>query len=289
MNLHLDAETNRFLTQLRAVPALDAEQELLLARAFLERGDEGAAERLVTANLRHVLPMALRYRHLGAPLSDLIAQGTLGLLKALRRFDPSRGLRFVTYANHWMRSEMLALVLESRHMVGGGRGDLRSAFAFRMRREHAQLSLHVGDEGAVVSELAQRYGKTDETVARILANVEQRDASLDAQVSADGGATLLDQLSGDEPAADARLAASAAAPELASAIETAKRALSERERYIVEHRLMADEDSQLSLREIGEHFGVTRERARQIEERLKQKLRQKLASVAQTHELSFAA
>ena len=106
------------------------------------------------ANLRHVAVVALRYRFYGVQLPELLAQGALAQLIALDRFDPERGVRFATYASHWVRAEMLAFVLRNRCMVGGGRGPLRSRYVFRLRREHRSLMSRLGESDAVLTELA---------------------------------------------------------------------------------------------------------------------------------------
>ena len=108
-------DDSRYLARLQATPALGREEELELARAYRERGDRAAADKLVAANLRHVVALALRYRRLGVPVADLVAQGSVGLFMALERFEPERGLRLATYANHWVRAEMLMKALSDSH------------------------------------------------------------------------------------------------------------------------------------------------------------------------------
>ena len=285
-----DRETAQYLARVQQLPRLDREKELDLARAYLELGDLDAKRRVIEANLRHVVPMALRYRHLGVPLTDLIAQGNLGLLAALDRFEPARGLRLSTYATHWMRSEMLQYVLQQRVLVGGGRGALASKYAFRMRREHALLTAQLGDHPDVLEALAKRYAKRPEEVADMLQRMEQRDASIDAALDHEGQRSLSDLLSmaPDEPHDDA-LDRRKYHDELAHAVQGATATLNERERFMLQHRLTADSEARLSLSDIGKRFGVSRERARQIEEALKLKLRGRLLPVARRCELASAA
>jgi RNA polymerase sigma-32 factor len=273
----VDSETRRYLNRLRIVPALSREDEVDLARAFLERGDLAAGERVIAANLRHVLPIALRYRRLGVALDELIAQGNLALCTALRRFDPARGVRFGTYASYWVRAEMLGLVLQQRSLVGGGRGPLRGRFVFKMRREHAELLARLGDDPEVLRILAERFGKRPEQVAELLQRIEQRDASLDASGPGDVERPLVDRIrsEGDDPETEAA-AHQLATGDLARAIARATAELDPRERYIVEHRLIADEEARMPLSAIGRSFGVSRERARQIEQAVRAKLKARL-------------
>ncbi len=285
----IEPEVRRYLASVQRVAPLARAEELALCRAFLEHGDRRAADRVITANLRHVVPHALRYRHMGVPFADLIAQGNLGLLLALRGFDPGRGLRFATYANHWVRSEMLAFALRTRRLVGGGRGALRSVYALRMRREHTTLCNRLGDDPGVHRILSEQYRKSPDEIASILHQNEQRDASLDAPAARGGRHTLLATLSLDEPGQDEALLSRRTRAALTTAVASAISALDARERFIVEARMMADDDTRLSLAEIGQRFGVSRERARQLESKAKAKLRSRLATLADQPSFSTAA
>lgn len=285
-----DNETAQYVDRVQQLPRLDREQELSLARAYLEHGDLEAKQRVVEANLRHVVPLALRYRHLGVPLSDLIAQGNVGLLTAIERFDPARGLRLSTYANHWVRAEMLQYVLQHRVLVGGGRGPLASKYVFRMRREHALLTAQLGDHPEVLQTLSQRYAKRPEEVADMLQRMEHRDASIDGTPDREGQRSLGEMLSVEpDEHHDDGLDRRRFHNELAQAVVGATATLSDRERFVVEHRLMADSEHSLSLGEIGKRFGISRERARQIEQAVKLKLKSRLLPVARRCELDLAA
>lgn len=279
-----DRATGRYISMLRAIPPLSRDEELALARAYRHHNDRAAGERIVAANLRNVVPFALRYRKLGIPLGELIAQGALGLFEALRRFDPSRELRFATYANHWVRAEIRTFVLRCRSIVGGGVGPLRPKYAVRMRRERACLQGQLGDEAEVRRVLAQRFGKSEHEIAGILSRLDQGDASLDGRSGEESSRSLGEGLAAVDPDPDAQLdrkhAQQACAQILAESIEE----LDAREHFLLERRLMADEDAELSLQAIGTHFGVSRERARQIEVRVKAKLRERLSPVAQQFE-----
>jgi RNA polymerase sigma-32 factor len=275
-----EQQRDPYVSRVLAMPRLERERELMLARAY-HAGDRTAANELVTANLRHVVPHALRYRYLGLPLAELIAQGNLGLMRALQTFDPEHGVRFASYANPWIRAEMLGIALQSRSMVGGKRSALTRNL-FRIRREHGHLCARLGDEDGVCQLLADRYRKQPAEIAELIQRMELRDASLDAPVGGgDGQRSLLDRLAAEleEPRSAAEQRA------IAQAVSAALSGLSERERYVVEHRLMADEEVRLSLSDIGHRFAVSRERARQIEQAVKSKLRSRLLTVARQLEL----
>lgn len=275
-----DTDTYRYLSMVNAIPSLSREDELDFARRYLEQGDQGAKHRIIRANLRQVIPHALRYGHFGIPTAELISQGNLALVGALDRFEPARGLRFATYASHWVRAEILGLILQQRSMVGGGRGPLRAKYVFQLRRKYRALMARLGDHDAAASALAPTYGKTPQQIREIVARIDSRDASLDLPAPDSELGSLLERLPADESDSAQKLVVEQERLRLGHAVRHATSDLNERERFIVSHRLMADEDTRLSLMQIGAHFGVSRERARQLESSLKTKLRRRLAQLA---------
>jgi len=174
---------------------------------------------------------------------------------------------------------VLALILKQRSMVGGGRGHLRPKFFFRLRREHARLSVQLGDDAKVHAELAQRWQLSTFELAEILDRLDRPDTSVDAPVSQDTKVLMGDSLACSECSQEDKLARGRTQVELQSALKTATADLDPRERFILEKRLLADPDAEYSLVRIGELFGVSRERARQLESRVKDKLRAKLADL----------
>jgi RNA polymerase sigma-32 factor len=280
----IDPETLTYMRRVNALPALGRDEELALARAYLG-GDARAGHQVVAANLRHVVPVALRYRRYGIAVGELIAEGNLALVRALAGFEPARGLRFATYANYWIRADILALVLRQRSLVGGGRGHLRPKFFFRLRREHARLSLQFRDPEQVNAELAARWRLPPEELAEILDRLEQPDASLESPLNFETRTTLGEAMQTSSKTQEDLLARERTRAELQSAVREAAAELDSRERFILEHRLLADPEVEYSLVRIGECFGVSRERARQLESRVKEKLRSRLAGLFETTEL----
>jgi RNA polymerase sigma-32 factor len=222
-----------------------------------------------------VVPIALRYRRYGVPVGELIAEGNLALLRALAGFEAERGLRFATYANYWIRADVLALILRQRSLVGGGRGQLRPKYFFRLRREHARLSVQLGDPERVNEELAARWRLSVDELGQILDRLDRPDASTDAPVRA-GNRSVGECMPACARSQEDELLRARTQQSLRRAVADAARDLDSRERFILEHRLMADPDVEYSLVRIGELFGVSRERARQLESRVKDKLRQRL-------------
>jgi RNA polymerase sigma-32 factor len=272
-----DAGLTRYIDDVRQIPLLDREEEHALAVAAAA-GDEGARERLVRANLRFVVAVALKYRRYAIRLGDLVAEGNLGLMIAAKKFDPHRGTRFVTYASYWIRALILDLVVRASSLVGGGTGPLRSKLFFRLRRERARIGNLALDPSERNALLAARFDTTEERMEEMLRRLDAKDVSLDAAVFSDSGATLLDTLDSGEPTVEAELAEEESMENARRRLHAALEELDSRERYILEQRFMQDEEA--SLAAIGRTLGVSRERARQLEARAKQKLRDQLQDLA---------
>ncbi len=272
-----NSSLSKYISYVRGIEELSREDEGHAARAWLQNQDYAAAERMIRANLRYVVAIALTYRRYGLPLADLVAEGNFGLVHAVSKFNPDRGTRFVTYAAYWIRAYMLNYVIRSWSMVGVGSGPLRSKLFFRLRRERARIANLVGDNEEAVRILAERFGESQEKIVSLANRLEARDVSLDARVFDDGSVAMLDTLESDAPSQEQTVAARQTHDRLKKSLHDALGDLDPRERFIVEVRMMADTDDALSLAEIGRRLGVSRERARQLEARAKRKLRERLA------------
>ena len=279
MSHDADPSISRYISTVQHYPQLSREEELVLAKAWSEHGDEAAADKLVRAHLRYVVAIALKYRRYGVPLSELIAEGNFGVVHALKKFQPDRGNRFVTYAAYWIRAYVLNYVIRSWSLVGAGSGALRSKMFFRLRREKVRVLNLVGDGEAADTLLAQRLGLKPDQVQGMLRRLESRDLSLDAKVFDDSSTTVVDTLVAPGQDQEQSLAASGLQARLRGAVHEAIEDLDDRERFIVEKRLMADPEDELSLAELGRRLGVSRERARQLEARAKKKLRGRLEAL----------
>jgi RNA polymerase sigma-32 factor len=274
------ATLHRYFAQVRGYPALTREEEQDLVIRFRTRGDDAARETLIAAHLRYVVAIALKYQRYAVPLEELVSEGNFGLVHALGKFELDRGTRFVTYAAYWIRAYVLNHVIRSWSLVGVGSGALRSKMFFRLRRERVKIANLVGEGPEAENMLAQSLGLPEATVSAMLRRLDARDVSLDAK-PVDGSNTSLGDLlvtpgsSQEEFFADSELDA-----QRRVAVKSALSELDERERYIVEKRLMADREDELSLAEIGRQLGVSRERARQLEVRAKRKLRSKIQDLS---------
>jgi len=264
-----------YLAAARRTPELGRDEEAELARRWRASGDRAAANALARAHLRQVVAIAMKYRHYGVPVSELVAEGNIGVVQALAKFQPERGVRFGTYASYWVRAQMLSHVVKSYSSVGGSDGPMRSQMFFKLRRERVRVTNQFGLGEAADRELALRLGVSLERVRGMMQRLDGRDVSLDAKLSADSGKLLDRMLAPDDQ--EQELFLRQFRDSIGSALSDAVAQLDARERYIVEHRLMADASEELSLAEIARTLGVSRERARQLETRALSKLKRAIA------------
>jgi len=268
--------SSNYLATVQSYPAVSRDEELMLIRRWRLEQDERARDALVRSSLRHVVTIARRYQRYGIPLSELISEGNFGVVRALNKFDSARGTLFITYASYWVRACILQHVLRSWSIVGSGLP--RSRLFFKLRRERAKLSTLIGDGAEASLILSQRLGISEERLSALLQRVDQRDCSLDAEVFQDGALSMVNSLPSPDLDQEQLALASEFGGIALEAVKDALTVLDTRERYIAEHRMLADRESELSLADIGRNLGISRERARQLEERAKRKLRARISS-----------
>ncbi len=273
-----------YLSEINKFPLLKVDEEQRLARAFAADGNTRAAHRLVTANLRFVVKVAYEYRSYGFRMADLIQEGNIGLMKAVQKFDPEKGIRLISYAVWWIRAYIQNYILKSWSLVKLGTTQAQRKLFFslaRTRRELDKTSAEHGadsdgrDAGKVASKLHVKKSEVEEMAQRM----EGRDLSLDAPMGDDGGTSHVDFVATAEPGADDELSGAQEHAVVSGRVGAALARLDRRERYIIEQRIMSDRP--MTLKELGEHFGFSRERARQLEIRAKEKLKLELVTLAQ--------
>ncbi|MEY2933022.1 MAG: hypothetical protein RL033_3771 [Pseudomonadota bacterium] len=267
----------RLIERAKRAPRLSASEELECIEAWRLRRDRAAAGRVIEANLRHVVFTALKYRRYGVAVEDLISEGNVGLMKALDRFDASRNVRFATYSAYWIRAEIVMGMLDSWSLLSGPRCALDSRMFFRLRRERARMSAELqgsaqGDGASLEQRLAEKFGVSERRMEEMLAQLDHRGVSLDSKPG-DGQTFGIPELQQEAQQVEG-LEQRENAAQMARILVRARPELDPRETFILDRRLIADPEEKLSLGEISQHFGVSRERVRQIEVRAQQKLRQ---------------
>jgi len=273
-----DIPISQYIDQVGRLPRLSREREAELCRNWQATREPQAKDTLVQANLRYVVVIALKYRHYGLPIGELIAEGNFGLLHALEKFEPERGLRFMTYAAYWIRAHILATVCRSWSLVSAGSGTLRTKTFFKLRRERARIVNLLGEGDAAIEALAKRFEVSSSQMAEMLLRLESRDLSLDCPVANDRVTTYVDNLVSPGRNQEQAYEYRQNERRTYSVVQSALQVLDQRERFVVEQRLMKDDEEQLSLAEMGRQLGVSRERVRQLQTRALRKLRAQLVA-----------
>lgn len=287
MTTHSDTSFQTYVRTVQHYPQQTREEELELVRQFREQGNESARDALVRAHLRHVVAIALKYRRYGLPVADLVAEGNFGIVHALTKYEPERGTRFVTYAAYWIRAYILNYIIRSWSLVGVGSGALRSKTFFKLRRERVRITNLVGEGPEADELLAKSMNLPVDKVTAMVRRLESRDLSLDAQVWDDSATTVLDTLVAPGNDQEQQLGQRELGINVAAIVRDSLKHLDKRERYIVEKRLMADREDELSLAEIGRRLGVSRERARQLEARARRKLKGRISQITEASGLAL--
>ena len=268
-----------YLSEINRYPLLTAEEEQALARRY-QKGDLQAGHRLVTANLRFVVKVSYEYRSYGIRMADLIQEGNIGLMKAVQKFDPDKGIRLISYAVWWIRAYIQNYILKSWSLVKLGTTQAQRKLFFslaRTRRELEKLNGSADGTLANVEEIARRLHVKPSEVREMEQRMGGRDLSLDAPMGDDGGNTHVDFVVSEGIAQDDEVADKEEAGMVSTRVQTALRRLDPRERFIIEQRVMNERP--MTLKELGEHFGFSRERARQLEIRAKEKLKMELTQL----------
>ena len=267
----------KYLADLRKYPLLTPEEEHKLAVKYHETGDREAAEKLVTANLRFVVKVAAEYSRFGARMIDLIQEGNVGLMNAVKEFNPYKGVRLITYAVWWIRGYIQEYLMKNFSQVKIGTTQAQKKLFYHLNREKARLDA-IG-EPPDAKLLSSRLGVTEKELEEMTQRMGSRDVSLDAPVGEDDGARRFMESQADVNAesADDALAHSEEHAIFQKEIGKVASLLNEKEKYILDHRILGDPPA--TLQDVGDHFKITRERARQLEERTIQKIREHFKTV----------
>ena len=270
-----EGSLSRYMEQIRQFPMLKADEEYMLARAFNERGDVEAAHKLVTSHLRLVAKIAMGYRGYGLPVADLISEGNLGMMHAVKKFDPERGFRLATYAMWWIKASIQEYVLRSWSLVKIGTTASQKKLFFNLRRIKGRIgAIDRGDLSPQdVSDIADELNVPEADVISMNQRMAGGDHSLNTTVSAEGsdnGGEWLDWLEDERPDQESSFADTEELSKRQNLMVDAMQELNPREVRIIEARRLAEPP--LTLEALADEFSVSRERIRQIEVRAFEKL-----------------
>lgn len=274
----------RYLEDIRKFPMLEPGEEFMLAKRWQEHDDSDAAEKLVTSHLRLVARIAMGYRGYGLPIGEVISEGNVGLMQAVKRFDPDKGFRLATYAMWWIRASIQEYILRSWSLVKMGTTAAQKKLFFNLRRAKSQLrALDDGDlHPDHVQTIARKLGVSEADVVSMNRRLGG-DSSLNAPVRADAEAgEWQDWLVGDAPSQEDQLAETQELDQRRGYLTNALSSLNDRERRIFEARRLSD--SPITLEDLSTEFGVSRERIRQIEVRAFEKVQKAVQTAAKSSE-----
>lgn len=269
-----DDPVAQYMMEIRKYPLLTAEEEYELAVKYRETKDKVAAERLVTSNLRFVIKIASEYSKFGTRLIDLIQEGNVGLMHAVREFNPYKGVRLITYAVWWIRGYIREYLLKQYSMVKIGTTQAQKKLFYNLEKEQRKLDA-LGEEDGVAL-ISQRLGVAEKDVKLMQMRMGTSDMSLDQPLSHNSNSSFIDLQQSETVSPEEYIISQEDTERLKNHIDEILPQLNEKENYILQNRLLADEPK--TLQEIGDRYSITRERTRQLEARVIKKLKEKFLS-----------
>ena len=262
---------NIYLKDIHRPTLLTREEENELARRWVESRDERAAAELIQKNLRFVVKVALGYRKYGVPVGDLIQEGNLGLIRAVEKFDPTRGTRLISYAVWWIKAYIQSHIIQTWSLVRIGTTQAQRRLFYKLPRALAEGRLDGESQDQQINRLAEEIRARPKDVVLMMKAMRGRDLSLDAPLDEDGGATFVDRVESHGMSPEEEAAEKQDAAYRKALLDEAISKLGEREQKII--RLRHCGEDQLTLRQVGEALGISRERVRQLEAQALRKLR----------------
>jgi len=276
LNIAPEGNLSRYLQEIRKFPMLNPEEEYMLAKRYQETGEMQAAHRLVTSHLRLVAKIAMGYRGYGLPLGELISEGNVGMIQAVKRFDPERGFRLATYAMWWIRAAIQEYILHSWSLVKIGTTAAQKKLFFNLRKIKGQMAAI--DEGDMspenVAAIATKLSVPEADVIAMNRRLSSPDHSLNAPVRADGEGEWQDWLVDDRDDQETELADRQEHSSRHSLLVEGLTKLNDRERHILTQRRLIDDP--VTLEDLSQHYNISRERVRQIEVRAFEKLQKSM-------------
>ncbi|WP_298375690.1 RNA polymerase sigma factor RpoH [Azospirillum sp.] len=278
---------SRYLQEIRKFPMLEPEKEYMLAKSWQQHEDSGAAHQLVTSHLRLVAKIAMGYRGYGLPLSELISEGNVGMMQAVKRFDPERGFRLATYAMWWIRAAIQEYILHSWSLVKMGTTAAQKKLFFNLRRLKGQMqAIEEGDLSAEqVNAIATKLEVPEQDVINMNRRLASPDHSLNAPLRVDGEGEWQDWLVDESDNQEITLADSEELKKRRKLLVGAMEHLNERERDILMERRLREAPT--TLEELSQKYNISRERVRQIEVRAFEKLQKAIKNAAIDQKLAF--
>ena len=278
--ISVEGNLSRYLQEIRKFPMLEPEEEYILAKAWREREDSESAHKLVTSHLRLVAKIAMGYRGYGLPLAELISEGNVGMMQAVKRFDPEKGFRLATYAMWWIRAAIQEYILHSWSLVKIGTTAAQKKLFFNLRKLKGQMqAIEEGDLSPErVTAIAEKLDVSEADVVSMNRRLAAPDHSLNAPLRQDGEGEWQDWLLDEEQDQETRFAEDEELTKRRSLLNAAMENLNDRERHILTERRLRDDPT--TLEDLSQEYGISRERVRQIEVRAFEKLQKAMKNAA---------
>ena len=280
-----EGSLTHYLQQIKKFPMLTEKQEVSLAKKWRDKGDTSAAHELVTSHLRLVAKIAMGYRGYGLPVTELISEGNIGLMQAVKKYDPDKGFRLATYAMWWIRAAIQEYVLKSWSLVKIGTTAAQKKLFFNLKKLKGKLSDY--NEGSLkphqVTEIASQLNVSEKEVSEMEGRMSGNDYSLNAVVSADGQEEWQEWLVDEDADHEVKIAEMEEVTKRKKLLSKAIDVLNEREKYIIQGRKLSEDPK--TLEELSKEYNISRERIRQIEERAFQKLQSEMLNLARDTKL----
>ncbi len=275
-----EGNLRRYLDDIRKFPMLEPEQEFMLAKSWREHDDMDAAHKLVTSHLRLVAKIAMGYRGYGLPVAELISEGNVGMMQAVKRFDPDRGFRLATYAMWWIRASIQEYILHSWSLVKMGTTAAQKKLFFNLRKMKARLqAIDDGDLSPEnVTHIATELSVPEQDVVDMNRRLAGSDQSLNAPLRAEGDGEWQDWLVDDTESQESLVAENQELAKRRTSLNTAMETLNDRERRILTERRLSEDPK--TLEDLSQEYGISRERVRQIEVRAFEKIQKAMRNAA---------
>jgi RNA polymerase sigma-32 factor len=272
-NLVVPNALQRYLAEIRKHPLLTPEQEKEVAIKAYEESDSTSRKKLVTANLRLVVKIAMEYRRAYSHLLDLIQEGNAGLVQAVNRFNPYRGVKISTYSAWWIRAYILKFLMDNKSLVRMGTTDAQRKLFFKLRSEAEKLYAQTQKFDAHL--LAEKIGVQPQDVIDMQQRLTKHDVSLDTPVAEDNQTRQIDLMISEDEPIENRMAREQSLKLLKRSVSAVEKTLNERDKYILQNRILSE--TPITLQDIGNMYGITRERARQLESSILEKIKEALS------------
>jgi len=279
----------RYLAEIRTFPMLEPQEEYMLAKRWREHEDSSAAHKLVTSHLRLVAKIAMGYRGYGLPVNEIVSEGNVGLMQAVKRFEPDKGFRLATYAMWWIKASIQEYILRSWSLVKIGTTAAQKKLFFNLRKAKGHIkAIEDGDlRPEQVKIIADKLGVTEEEVISMNRRLAAPDHSLNAPMRADSEGEWQDWLVDDSPSQETMLADREQKDDRSELLLEGMKALNERERHILTERRLKEDPA--TLEDLSKHYDISRERVRQIEVRAFEKLQRAIKDAAKTRRVGGGA